>query len=153
MSCKICPYDSINKDLAMNEEYLSLWRVTFNDDNCNMKLLRQLDCNKSRAFLGCLSDVLMRGVRKYLEKKPCECISNLKKDNCFEAYTGCIDCKSKALVRIVVMSKRKNVITFGLEYTSIDSVDEQTQHLVDAFAKLHETSESQNSCHHADSSC
>jgi hypothetical protein len=160
MSCD-CPYSVIHKELVevIDHRIGTIWNIKFNDDDCNMKLLygsKTVEWLKLRpkSFIDKISDVTMMGILKILkEKKPCECISNLKSNDHYQFYTGCSNCNTNAFVEIEIVNRRKNIVKVRSRYIAIDCLDEQTQRQVDAFAKSHETSESQSSCHHSDSSC
>lgn len=154
MSCD-CPFSVINKELSHeeNHHWRQAWKITFNDDNCNFKLLRQLAQNKSDLFLHKTSDLVMFGISKILDGKPCECIDNLKSKDTTQAITGCNKCNNRGLVSVNIIHRRKNVVTVGFEYSAIDCVDENFLRQSDASSKSRGTSESQSSSRPAGSSC
>jgi len=159
MSCD-CPYSVIHKELVEEEDHRigTIWQIKFNDEDSDMKLLygskpvEWLNL-RPKSFIDKVSDMTMMGVLKILGQKHCECIHNLKSNDQHQFITGCSKCNTKAFVEIEIINRRKNIVKVCSRYIAIDCLDEQTKRQVDAFAKLHETNESQSSCHQEGSSC
>ena len=150
MSCD-CPFSVINKELSNeeNHHWKQAWKLTYENDNVNCKLIRQLAHNKSDLFLHKTSDIVIFGVGKIIAGKSCNCIDNLKSGDVSSAIAGCSKCNSRGLVSVNVIHRRKNIVTIGFEYSAIDYLDENFLRQSVASSKSHGTSESQSSSHPA----